>query len=163
MIRVVLLLAVFTLGYILWQKLKKCPPKQRRQLLIKSVVLFFIAIILLLVMTGRVHWIMAIIAALIPLSKILLSLLFRARPFLQFWRRHRQTQNNDIPSSNPANNKLAEDEAWQILGLAPGASRDEVIQAHKKLIQKLHPDRGGNNYLAAKLNAARDLLLKNQE
>ena len=50
-------------------------------------------------------------------------------------------------------------EAWQILGLEEGARKEEVIEAHKRLIQKLHPDRGGNDYLAAKINAAKDTLI----
>ncbi len=49
-------------------------------------------------------------------------------------------------------------EAYQVLGLEPGASREAVIAAHRALIQKLHPDKGGTAYLAAKLNAARDVL-----
>ena len=52
-----------------------------------------------------------------------------------------------------------EDEAWRILGLDKGASREEILLAHKRLMQRLHPDRGGNDYLAAKVNAARDRLL----
>ena len=50
-------------------------------------------------------------------------------------------------------------EAWQILGLEEGASKEDIIKAHKRLIQKLHPDRGGNDYLAAKINAAKDTLI----
>jgi len=49
--------------------------------------------------------------------------------------------------------------ALDILGLAKGASRDDIIQAHRQLMQKLHPDHGGSGYLASRINAARDLLL----
>ena len=51
-------------------------------------------------------------------------------------------------------------EAWQVLGLEPGASSEQIREAHYRLMTKLHPDHGGNDYLASKINTARDVLLK---
>jgi len=54
---------------------------------------------------------------------------------------------------------MSKEEAYQILGLEPGASNETVKEAHRRLMLKIHPDQGGSNYLAAKINQAKDVIL----
>jgi hypothetical protein len=63
--------------------------------------------------------------------------------------------------SNANQTSMSKEEAYKILGLQPNCSKQDVIKAHKNLILHMHPDKkSGNNYLASKINEARDTLLK---
>jgi hypothetical protein len=66
-----------------------------------------------------------------------------------------QRQQSDPGTSNA----MGRNEALAVLGLNDDATEEDITNAHRKLIQKLHPDRGGNDYLAAQINRAKDILL----
>jgi DnaJ-domain-containing protein 1 len=74
------------------------------------------------------------------------------------WREQAQRQEKAAPSTST----MTADEAYRILGLAPGADAEAIKTAYRRLMAQLHPDRGGTDYLAAKVNQAKDFLLKNQ-
>jgi curved DNA-binding protein CbpA len=58
---------------------------------------------------------------------------------------------------------MSKDEAYEVLGLQKGASREEVVRSHRSLMKKLHPDRGGTTDLAARVNEAKDVLMRRQQ
>jgi hypothetical protein len=74
------------------------------------------------------------------------------------WSEH--AQGHADAGRSAAAGKMTEKEAYQILGLEPGASADAIASAHRTLMKKFHPDQGGTTYLAARINEAKEILLR---
>jgi hypothetical protein len=237
-----LTLLVIFLSVIAWVWLRSQPPGQRKPAIIKLVSVAGIGMVVVLAVTGRLHFLFALLAFLFPLLRRMLSSILtgrmgtggaKAKPgnqshvssdildmsldhdsgtmsgtvlkgpmegraladlsesdfiellrycraldedsarlletyldrrFGDSWRADDEAggegeESGEGGDSRSAGGPLTDSDALDILGLAPGASREEIIQAHRRMMQKLHPDRGGSNYLAARINEAKERLL----
>lgn len=226
MARFFLLLGLAAGLFILFHWMARQPPRVYWQLLTVLLALG----LLVLVLSGRVHWLAAVIAALLPFARALLSgkgaAKSTAKPasgqtsrvqskFLRMTLSHdsgdingdvlygqfegksldqldledllqllRECQNDEESvallqayldrehgdwqqqagaqeqrRSTAAPGAMSRDEALQVLGLSADAGETEIIEAHRRLMQRLHPDRGGSAYLAATINLAKETLL----
>jgi uncharacterized membrane protein YedE/YeeE len=120
--------------------------------------------------TGRLHWLAAVAAGMVPFLRRGVGLL-RYLPWLQrAFSAYQGTRDQDSrrgPQAAPGSSQDARGasmnaaEAAAVLGLGPHPTRPEIVHAHRRLMQKIHPDRGGTTYLAQQLNEAKRVLLEN--
>lgn len=237
--RLILAAAVIFAIAVFVRRANAKPPAERRKYYLTLTVSVLAGALILLSLTGRVHWIGALIGALLPFVRQSLPLLIRLIPFIHHqhkagaasrgasggnrsevrtdWLRMSMEHDSGVLSgtvekgtfsgrsleelseeqlrqlyqdclaadrdsaellssymkyrfgsgwsessdnrANSASGAMSQDQAFAVLGLKPGADREAIIKAHRSLMQKLHPDRGGNDYLAAQINLAKDVLL----
>lgn len=168
MLKILVFAVIVTLIIIGSAHYKKLDPAQKRKALWRMGTGAFLSVLVLLVVTGRMHWLGAAVGALVPFIRNAYGLINQLLPL--WMQRKNAQQNNAHTDEFTAPQRpmvpMPIQEALDVLGLSGDISSGDitaaVIQdAHRRLIQKLHPDRGGNDYLAAKINQARDLLLAN--
>ncbi len=136
----------------------KASPAERNKSL-RSILLYGAgAAILLLVVTGRIPWLFALFSAAVPWVNRAMA---AKRVWQQFSGKQCDQADNNPDAKPPANQlgKMTREEALEVLGLDADADHDAIIAAHRKLMLKIHPDRGGTDYLAARINQAKDLLI----
>lgn len=156
-----ILLAIGAITGIRW--FKQQPQAAKRKVMLRSLAGAAIFLLITLAVTGRMHWLFAVIGALLPFMRGALGIGIQLLPL---WLRRKTDQNTSNNNPPPARQPLdlSLDEAMQTLGLEGDLSSGEITptmvnDAHRRLIQKVHPDRGGNDFLASRVNRARDMLL----
>ena len=140
-----------------WQAL---PARERKAFAKKGVIYGAVALVLGLVLAGRAHWLMGVLAALLALAA-------RVAQFAQYAPLFKKVMGHEEPlntedgrsTAGPAPVAMSREEAADILGVTVNAEPEIVRQAHKRLMQKLHPDRGGSDPLAKQINQAKQVLM----
>lgn len=156
-----LIAAVVALIYTI-KHIRGLAPEERKKSMIKYGLYLAAIVLIILVLLGRLHWISAGIAALLPLAQKLFYTGMRVMPFLKYWQTQKQkgdSSSDQQASSNTFSGKMSVAEAQEIMGLDTIENAAQVSKRHKQLMQKMHPDRGGSDYLAAQINQAKETLI----
>lgn len=155
MIRLLIPLILLVIAFVMARRYiassKSLEQKKSRKITLALGV--FAIVMVVLALFHRMHWVGAVLATLAPLARIILTSALD---------HFRKTKTSPAASASGTSSKMSEEEALQVLGLKKPFTQEEVIDAHRKLMQKIHPDRGGNDYLAARINEAKEFLLKDR-
>ena len=79
------------------------------------------------------------------------------------WRAGADADRDAGVGASPGSGAMTKQEAYQILGLGPGAGKSDISEAHRRLMKRMHPDTGGSEFLASRINEAKDVLLRRHD
>lgn len=160
--RIILLVALFMAYFYCRNRLANTSADQRKPLLLKWTLWIAIAAVIFMAATGRLHWIGGLIAICVPFVRQL-GIWLAQRYFSQRLQSSDSTEKSaETPTSEDKldPNILSRQDAMKLLNLEEGFNQQDLIQAHRRMMQKNHPDQGGSDYLAALINRAKEVLLE---
>ena len=146
---ILLLTVIFFIGLHLYKN-----PKDRRKI-ITAIVIILLAVLLL--RFGQV--VLAVLAILVPIFLKYFLFFIRNLGLFNYFSRNFNKYNQKYGDASKANVKLSEDEAYDILGLKKGVSKEEIEARYKELMKRNHPDKGGSKHIAVLLNKAKEKLI----
>ncbi len=154
------------LVYFVIRSLQKSPPLQLGSRIKIIIWILLIGLLIVLFATGKLNGLFAMLGVVIAfLARLTPSILHYAPQLDRLWKmfagggQQQSNQRADAPVNRSAG--MTKAQALEVLGLKSGATREEIVDAHRKLISKLHPDKGGSDYLAAQINLAKKVLITN--
>ena len=134
--------------YVLYRFFVNADVHQVKAFFLMSILVIICVALFTLAFTGRLPAALAILAAIAPLAA-------------GWWKARKDSEEEPDLFFNEETEINSREKALQVLGLDTDATEADIRQAYKKLMQNLPPDHEGSEWIAAKLNEARDFLLKN--
>ena len=152
-----LLIIFIIIGVFYGLKRWRSLPELERNDFIKKIAIWGgLGVVLALIATGRAHWVTGLLAGLIAIASRVTQLAAYF-PILKTLFPNAANKKEKMNAQSPRD--MSKEMAAEILGVPVEANADEIRLAHKRLMQKIHPDRGGSEALAKQINQAKDVLI----